>query len=152
MSTLKVNTITNVAGQINVGKVVTIATYTDYNNVSTNSSTFITVYTFPNFAKKYDAATSSIYGFCSVCSLFEGSHGQNWGIFRSGTLMSEIRHRNAGISGWGMHSFPINFVDGAPAGSTSYTLQLKASGYGYYNYQNYFGNGVSHYTLMEVLN
>ena len=153
MSTLKVNSITNLSNQINVGKVITIANYTDYTNVNTSSSSYITVYTFPNFAKKYNAATSSIYGFCSICSLFEGSQGQNWGIFRSGTLMSEIRHRNASISGWGMHSFGMNFVDvTAPGGSISYTLQLKVSGQGYYNYPNYFGNGVSHYTLMEVLN
>ena len=57
MSTLRVNSITNLSNQINVGKVITHSFYTD--------STYVTVGTVPvtlfnmTFVKKYNAATSS---------------------------------------------------------------------------------------------
>jgi len=152
MSTLKVNTITNVAGQINVGKVVTIAKYTDYTNVNTTSGSYSVAYTFPSFAKKYDAATSSIFGFCSICTLQEGNEQQSWKIDRGGTLIVEMRHKNASLSGWTQNNSFLNFNDGAPAGSVIYTLQFQCVTAGYYNYPTAYGNGVSHYTLMEVLN
>lgn len=153
MSTLKVNTINNLAGQINVGKVITIAKYTDYTNLNTTSSSYVTAYTFPNFTKKYDSTVSSIYGFCSISSLWEGSEQQEWQIMRSSTLLSEIRHKNSNTSGWGMHSFPINFEDtSAAAGSISYFLRVRVVNYAYYNYPTAYGNCPSHYTLMEVLN
>lgn len=152
MSTIKVNNIQNLAGQINAGKVITIAKYTDYTNVNTSSSSYVTAYTFPNFTKKYDSSVSSIYGFCSISSLFEGSEQQEWQIMRSSTLLAEIRHRNAAPGVWGMHSIPLNFVDtAAPAGNISYFLQFRVVTWGWYNYPTSFGNCPSHYTLMEVL-
>jgi hypothetical protein len=60
MSTLRVNSITNLSNQINVGKVITIANYSDYTSVTTGSGSYVTAYTFPNFSKKYNAATSSV--------------------------------------------------------------------------------------------
>ena len=153
MSTIKVNNIQNLSGQINAGKVITIAKYTDYTNVNSTSSSYTTAYTFPNFTKKYDSSVSSVYGFCSICSLFEGSEQQEWQIVRSSTVVVEIRHKNASISGWGMHNFPMPFKDtAAPAGNISYSLQFRVVSYGWYNYPTNYGNGVSHYTLMEVLN
>lgn len=152
MSTLRVNTVTNLSSQINVGKVVTTAYYTDSTNLNTQSTTFVTAYTFPTFTKKYDASTSTVYGFCSISTLFEGSEQQNWKIDRGGTSMAEILHRNASLSGWGMHNAPLHFTDAAPAGALTYTLQVRVVSWAWYNYPTNWGNGRSHYILMEVLN
>jgi hypothetical protein len=154
MSTLKVNTITNVAGQIIVGKVVTHSFYTD--------STYITVGTAPvalfnmSFTKKYDAATSSVYGFFGINNLMENSEAQKYRVIRSGNTVGESRHRNA-FTGWSISVNAFNWQDiSAPAGSLTYTLQIAeyVTSY-YYNYPtNLTGspNGISQYTIMEILN
>lgn len=153
MSTTKVNNITNLSDIPNVGKIVTTAYYTDSTNVNTQSSSFVTAYTFPSFKKKYDASTSTVYGFCSISSLFEGSEEQYWRIMRSGLNdeLSSVLHKNASIPNWGMHNVPLYFTDAAPAGPVVYRLEFQVVSWGYYNYPTNWGNGKSHYTLMEVL-
>lgn len=154
MSTLRVNSITNLTNQINVGKVVTHSFYTD--------STYISGVAAPTtlfnmtFAKKYDAATSSVYGFWSISNLCEGAQAQRYRVIRSGSTIGEMRMRH-GESGWNMEQASFNWCDtSAPAGSIIYSLQMAeyVSIY-YYNYPtNLTGspNAISHYTIMEILN
>ena len=155
MSTLKVNTITNVAGQINVGKVVTHSFYTDATSISTASGAPLSLFNM-NFIKKYDAFTSSVYGFWSVSNLCEGAQAPRYRVIRSGSTIGEMRMRH-GDTGWNMEQESFNWCDTtAPAGSLTYTLQIaEFIGNYYYNYQtNLSGspNGISQYTIMEILN
>ena len=65
-----------------------------------------------------------------------------------------MRH---GDTGWNMEQASFNWCDTtAPAGSLTYTLQIaEFIGNYYYNYQtNLSGspNGISQYTIMEILN
>ena len=154
MSTLKVNTITNVAGQINVGKVITHSFYTDSTSISGGTAP-VTLFNM-SFTKKYDAATSSVYGFWSISNLCEGTQAQRYRAIRSGSTIGEMRMRHA-ESGWNMEQASFNWQDtSAPAGSLTYTLQMaEYVTVFYYNYQtNLSGspNGISHYTIMEILN
>jgi hypothetical protein len=154
MSTLKVNTITNVAGQINVGKVVTHSFYTDATSISGGAAP-VTLFNM-SFTKKYDAATSSVYGFWSISNLCEGAQAQRYRAIRSGSTIGEMRMRHA-ESGWNMEQASFNWQDTtAPAGSLTYTLQMaEYVGQFYYNYPtNLSGspNAISHFTIMEILN
>lgn len=155
MSTLKVNTITNVAGQINVGKVVTHSFYTDATSFSTASGAPFSLFNM-SFTKKYDAATSSVYGFWSISNLCEGAQAQRYRVIRSGSTIGEMRMRH-NETGWNMEQASFNWCDTtAPAGSLTYTLQIaEYIGNYYYNYPtNLSGspNGISQYTIMEILN
>ena len=155
MSTLKVNTITNVAGQINVGKVVTHSFYTDATTISGGAAP-VTLFNM-SFTKKYDAATSSVYGFFGINNLMEGSQAQKYRVIRSGNTVGESRHRNSFTRNWGTSVNVLNWQDtSAPAGSLTYTLQMaEYVSIFYYNYQtNLSGSpsGISQYTIMEILN
>lgn len=154
MSTLRVNSITNLTNQINVGKVVTHSFYTDstYINGVAAPATLFSM----SFTKKYDATTSSIYGFWSISNLCEGAQAQRYRVVRSGSTIGEMRMRH-NETGWNMEQASFNWCDTtAPAGSLTYTLQMAefVTAY-YYNYTtNLTGspNAISHYTIMEILN
>lgn len=155
MSTLRVNSITDLSGQINVGKVVTHSFYTDSTYITTASGAPLSLFNM-SFTKKYDASTSSVYGFWSISNLCEAAQAQRYRVVRSGSTIGEMRMRN-NETGWNMEQASFNWRDtSAPAGTLTYTLQIAEyiTQY-YYNYPtNLSGspNGISHFTIMEILN
>ena len=159
MSKLRVNEISHKTGTGHVemvggqliapGITVGASHWTDYTNINTTSTAYIDIYTI-SYTKKLTEST--LYGFFDINTLREGSQEQNWIVTVDGTLVSEMRHKNSATNGWDTRNVAINWtaVNGAAPGVYTIKLRLRVVGNGYYNYPTSFGNGASHYTIMEI--
>jgi hypothetical protein len=159
MSTLQVNsleprtgsTITIPSGVIlnAPGSIVSTATFTDTTNVNTSSTSFIDCYTI-SYTKKI--TNSKVFGFFDICSLREASQQQSWAVEINGTIVAELKHKASSTTGWDQRNNALNWaaLSGAAPGVYTIKLRLKVVTQGYYNYPTDFGNGHSHYTIMEI--
>ena len=131
------------------GVVVGSQHWNDYTNVNTTSTSYVDAASF-TYIKKF--TNSSLYGFFDINTLREGSQEQSWCVEINGTIVSELRNKASSTTGWDTRNIAFNWaaLNGSAAGSYTIKLRLKVVTYGYYNYSTSFGNGVSHFTIMEI--
>lgn len=141
-----INSANTVAGP---GNTVGIQHWVDSTNTNTSSTTYVDMYTM-SYTKKI--ANSTLFGFFDINTLREGSQEQSWIVEINGTQVAEIRAKNASTTGWDTRNVGFNWsaLSGQAAGAYTIKLRLKVVTIGYYNYPTSFGNGISHYTIMEI--
>jgi hypothetical protein len=134
---------------VSPGATVGVQHWVDYTNINTSSTTFIDLYTM-TYTKKI--ANSALFGFFDINTLREGSQEQHWAVEINGTMVSELRHKSSSTSGWDTKNSAFNWsaLSGSTAGVYTIKLRMKVVTFGYYNYQTAFGNGSSHFTIMEI--
>ena len=159
MSTLRVNEISARTGTGNVqmtggqliapGITVGSVYLADSTNINTTSSTFVDAYTM-SYTKKL--ANSALFGFFDINTLREGSQEQNWIITVNDVQVSEVRNKNSSTTGWDTRNMGFHWTaaSGGAAGVYTIKLRFRVVGNGYYNYPTAYGNGVSHYIVMEI--
>lgn len=159
MSNLKVSSLAHRTGSgvINVaadnilaapGTPVGVQHFVNSTNINTSSTSFVDVYTM-TYTKKI--SNSTLYGFFDINTLREGSQEQNWIVEINGTTVAEWRNKNSSTVGWDSRNMAFNWsaLSGSSPGVYTIKLRFRVVGNGYYNYATSFGNGISHYTIME---